>query len=64
MELPARLRRFNAACACWLAMQFGRRHLTDHQMQLLGGETMRRRVYAALDRYREGRPMDGRWSAP
>lgn len=45
-------------------MQFGRRHLTSHQRQLLGGETMRRRVYAALDRYREGRPMDGRWSAP
>lgn len=59
-----RLAEGEAVSACWLAMQFGRRHLTDHQRQLLGGETMRRRAYAALDRYREGRPMDGRWSAP
>lgn len=47
--------------ATWLARQFGRRGITDHQTRLLGGESMRRRALAALDRYRAGRAMDGRW---
>ncbi len=47
--------------ATWLAQQFGRRGLTEHERRLLGGEEMRRRAYDALERYRDGRPMDGRW---
>lgn len=48
--------------ARWLALQFGRAGLTEHQRRLLGGEEMRRRAYAALERHREGRPGDGRWA--